>query len=130
MAKLQPIRTESDTEDSGGVARYRDQLYARCRIPNFHRFISAASGDARPIPTESEMFKAAKYANAFWYPQQSLEQAVMFKAAQNLNVDQVDAREWVSLNFSSAAGFKNVHQWLADNGLLKSGPNGGNSCGV
>jgi hypothetical protein len=80
--------------------------------------------------TESEMFTAAKYANAFWYPQQSLEQAVMFKAAQNLNVDQVDAREWVSLNFSSAAGFKNVHQWLADNGLLKSGPNGGNSCGV
>ncbi len=80
--------------------------------------------------TESEMFNAAKYANAFWYPQQSLEQAVMFKAAQNLNVDQVDAREWVSLNYSSAAGFKNVHQWLADNGLLKSGPNGGNSCGV
>jgi hypothetical protein len=80
--------------------------------------------------TESEMFNAARYANAFWYPQQSLEQAVMFKAAKNLNVDQVDAREWVSINYSSAAGFKNVHQWLADNGLLKSGPNGGNSCGV
>jgi hypothetical protein len=80
--------------------------------------------------TVDEMFQAAKYVNAFWYPQQSLEQAVAFKAAQGLDYNQVDARELTSAKFSSGTGFKGVHQWLADNGLLQQGPGGGNNCGV
>lgn len=80
--------------------------------------------------TVDEMFKAAKYVNAFWYPQQSMEQAVAFKAAKGLDYAQVDARELTSAKFSSGTGFKGVHQWLADNGLLQQGPGGGNNCGV
>ncbi len=80
--------------------------------------------------TVDEMFTAAKHVNAFWYPQQSLEQAVAFKAAKGLDYNEVDARELTSAKFSSSTGFKGVHQWLADNGLLQQGPGGGNNCGV
>lgn len=80
--------------------------------------------------TVDDMFKAAKYVNAFWYPQQSLELAIAFKAGRTLDFDQVDARELTSAKFSSGSGFQAVHQWLANNGLLQQGPGGGNNCGV
>lgn len=38
-----------------------------------------------------EMFQAAKYANAYWYPQQSLELATYFKAAQKAENALTDA---------------------------------------
>lgn len=80
--------------------------------------------------TVADMFKAAKYVNAFWYPQQSLEIAIGFKAGRGLDFNQADARELTSAKFSSGTGFQGVHQWLADNGLLQQGPGGGNNCGV
>ena len=80
--------------------------------------------------TVDEMFKAAKYVNAFWYPRQSRELAMAFKAAQNMDFAAIDARELTSINLSSGVGFQGVHQWLADNGLLQQGPGGGNNCGV
>lgn len=77
-----------------------------------------------------EMFQAAKYANAYWYPQQSLELATFFKTAQNVDFDQVDSRQLVGQRFSSLSGFQTVHQWLSTNGLLQQAPGSGNSCGV
>jgi len=77
-----------------------------------------------------EMFTAAKYANAFWYPQQSLELAAFFKYSQNLDFDQVDSSLILGQNFSSATGFQTVHNYLASNGLLEQAPGSGNSCGV
>lgn len=77
-----------------------------------------------------EMFQAAKYANAFWYPQQSLELATYFKAAQGVNFDQADSRQLLNWQFSSRSGFQTVHQYLFNNGLLGQAPGGGNSCGV
>jgi hypothetical protein len=80
--------------------------------------------------TVDEMFTAAKYVNAFWYPQQSLELAMAFKAAQGMDFAAIDAKELTSINLSSGTGFQGVHQWLANNGLLPQGPDGGNNCGV
>ena len=85
-----------------------------------------ASQDA----TTDEMLAAAKYVNAFWYPQQTLEQAMFFKAARGLDFDQVQPREIVGARYSSASGFRAVHKLLADNGLLQPSSSGGNSCGV
>jgi hypothetical protein len=79
--------------------------------------------------TVDDMFTAAKYVNAFWYPQQSLEQAVAFKAAKGLDYNQVNARELTSAKFSSGTGFKGVHQWLATT-VAQQGSGGGNNCGV
>ena len=85
-----------------------------------------ASQDA----SAEEMFTAAKYANAFWYPQQTLELATFYKSTQGLDFSQVDSREIVGPNFSSGSGFQAVHQWLTENGVLEGSSGGGNSCGV
>jgi hypothetical protein len=85
-----------------------------------------ASQDA----TADEMFAAAKYVTAFWYPQQMLEVATVFKATQNVDFAQADARQVVSEKYSSGSGFQNVHQWLASNSLLEQVSSSGGSCGV
>jgi len=85
-----------------------------------------ASEDA----SEAEMFAAAKYANAFWYPQQYFELALYFDTIEGQDFASVDAARVVSREFSSGAGFGQVHQYLAANGLLQQAPGSGNSCGV
>ncbi len=78
----------------------------------------------------AEMFDAAKYANAFWFPQQSLELAVLFKTAKNVEFTQVDASQVVGQQLFSGSGFQAVHQWLVQSGKLDQAPNGGGGCGV
>jgi hypothetical protein len=77
-----------------------------------------------------EMYAAAKNVNAFWFPQQTLEQALYFQHSKNLEYASIDARTIVSVDYSSGSGFQQTHQWLAQNGLLDQGPNSGNNCGV
>jgi len=76
-----------------------------------------------------EMFEAAKYISAFWFPQQMLEVALYFNATQNVNFTDANARLVVGQEKFSNSGFRSMHQWLADNGLLEQAPSGG-SCGV
>jgi hypothetical protein len=78
----------------------------------------------------AEMFEAAKYVTAFWYPQQMLELATAFKAADKQEFALVDAKTVVSYQYASISGFQAVHQWLTQNGLLEQAPSGGGSCGV
>jgi hypothetical protein len=84
-----------------------------------------ASQDA----TREEMFEAAKYFNAFWYPSQTLEIATFYKEAMSIDFSEVDARQLVSKDISSGSGYQVVRQWLASNGFLQQTPSGG-SCGV
>lgn len=80
--------------------------------------------------TVEEMFGAAKYVNAFWYPQQMLEIATYFDANENVTFAEANSRQVVSRQYSSGSGFKAVHQWLASNSLLEQIPNSGGGCGV
>ncbi len=80
--------------------------------------------------SSAEMFEAAKYVTAFWYPQQMLEIATAFKASDKQAFAQVDAKKLVSYQYSSISGYQAVHQWLSQNGLLQQAPSGGGSCGV
>jgi hypothetical protein len=75
-----------------------------------------------------EMFKAAKYVNAYWFPQQTLEMATYFKANQKIDFVDADARLVVGKDYSSAAGASMVHQSLQSNGLLKETPSQGGNC--
>jgi hypothetical protein len=77
-----------------------------------------------------EMYSAAKYANAFWFPQQTVEQALYFKSSQKSEYTNVDARMITSRQSSSSSGFQSIHQWLADNNLLDQLPKSGSNCGV
>jgi hypothetical protein len=80
--------------------------------------------------TKDEMFEAAKYVNAFWYPNQNMEVALFFKASQDIDFVDADPRQIVSRSFSSGSGYQVVKEWLSNNGLLQQGPSGGGSCGV
>ena len=77
-----------------------------------------------------EMFEAAKYVNAFWFPQQMMETAVYLNATQNVDFIHAAARQVVGQAIFSGSGFQAVHQWLSDNGLLQQSPGGGGSCGI
>jgi hypothetical protein len=77
-----------------------------------------------------EMFEAAKYANAYWYPSQTLELAAFFQAKDKAGFSEVDSSQLVSQQYSSLSGFRNVHTWLSNNGVLPQAPGGGSSCGV
>jgi hypothetical protein len=68
------------------------------------------------------MFSAAKQVNAFWFPKQSLEQAIFFVATQLKDYANVDARWMVSQEYFSATGFRQLHQWLKENGMLGDEP--------
>ncbi len=85
-----------------------------------------ASQDA----STAEMFDAAKYVTAFWYPQQMLEIATAFKSVDKGDFTQVDAKTVVSYQYASISGYQAVHQYLSQNGLLEQAPSGGGSCGV
>ncbi len=77
-----------------------------------------------------EMFEAAKYFNAFWFPKEYLDLATYFKVAEGEDFADIDARTIVSNEFSSGFGWSRVNQWLAQNSLLQNTPQGGGGCGV
>jgi hypothetical protein len=75
-----------------------------------------------------EMFEAAKYINAYWFPQQTLEAAIYLQLDEDIDFKDADARLVVSEKFSSAAGSSMVHQDLQERGLLRQAPGQGGSC--
>ncbi len=76
-----------------------------------------------------EMFTAAKYVNAYWFPQQALETAMYLKSNRNIDFAQADPRTVTGKDFFSATGAGRVHVSLQSEGLLPKTPNGGGSCG-
>ena len=80
--------------------------------------------------TVEELYEAAKYVSAFWYPQQAAETAIFFQKNMNLAYADVDPRLAVGPEVFSASGFQQVHEWLVANDALPQPSGGGNSCGV
>lgn len=78
--------------------------------------------------TTDQMFEAAKYVNAFWFPQQNLEIAMYLKADQNISFKDADARLVTGADVSSSSGSATVHQYLQTSGLLPEAPKQGGSC--
>jgi len=75
-----------------------------------------------------EMFQAAKYVNAFWFPQQTLEIALDLKANRDMGFAEADARLVTGQEFSSGSGFGAVHQRLQTLGIVPQTQGGGGSC--
>jgi hypothetical protein len=75
-----------------------------------------------------EMFEAAKYVNAYWFPQQTLETALYLQVTENTDFAGADARLVVSDRFSAGSGAARVHQELQAIGLLPQAPNQGGNC--
>jgi hypothetical protein len=77
-----------------------------------------------------KMYEAAKYFNAFWFPQQYLDLAIYFKAKDGQDFKDIDAKLVVGQDFSSARGWSKTKKWLAANNLVEKAPAGGGGCGV
>jgi hypothetical protein len=78
--------------------------------------------------TAQEMFEAAKYINAYWFPQQTLETAIYLQMNEGVDFRDADAKLVVSEKFSSGAGASMVHEDLQAKGLLKQSSGQGGSC--
>lgn len=79
---------------------------------------------------QDQMFEAAKYFNAFWFPGNYYDLATYFKNKEGKDYKNIDARILLSKSYSSASGYQVVKQWLVNNGLVKEPPKSGGGCGV
>jgi hypothetical protein len=75
-----------------------------------------------------EMFEAAKYVNAYWFPQQTLEIAMYLQLNQDTDFVDADAKLVVGNTLSSGSGFGVVHEDLQARGVLKQAPGQGGGC--
>ena len=75
-----------------------------------------------------QMYKAAKYINAYWFPQQTLETAIYLQLNEGVDFASADAKRVVGNQLSSGSGASMVHEDLQKKGLLKEAPGQGGSC--
>ncbi len=80
--------------------------------------------------TEKQLFEAAKYYNAFWFPSNYYDLALYFKNSQGKSFRDVPAEIILGKDYSSASGWSKVKKWLADKGIVEQPPEQGGSCGV
>lgn len=85
---------------------------------------------AKEKAKEDEMFEAAKYFNAFWFPGNYYDLALYFKNKEGKNFSQLKGKVVLVKDYSSASGWQQVKQWLANNGLIEQPPKQGGGCGV
>ncbi len=80
--------------------------------------------------TENQMYEAAKYFNAFWFPGNYYDIALYFKNKEGKNFRQVSGQVVLSKDYSSASGAQSVKKWLIDKGIQEAPPKQGGGCGV
>ena len=65
---------------------------------------------------QDQMFEAAKYFNAFWFPGNYYDLAVYFKTSKGLAFKDIDARLLLSKDYSSATGYQKYKQKTSQSG--------------
>lgn len=80
--------------------------------------------------TEQQIYDAAKYFNAFWFPGNYYDLALYFKNKEGKSFKDIDSRILLSKDYSSASGWQNAKEWLAGKGLIQQPPKQGGGCGV
>ena len=80
--------------------------------------------------TEKQMYEAAKYYNAFWFPSNYYDLALYFKNKEGKKFSQVSAKIILGKDFSSSSRWQAAKQWLVNKGVVEQPPKQGGSCGV
>lgn len=80
--------------------------------------------------SESQMYEAGKYFNAFWFPGNYYDIALYFKNKEGKSFKDIDAKTLLSKDYSSASGWQTIKQWLVDKGLVQQPPKQGGGCGI
>ncbi|MBI1863926.1 hypothetical protein HYS03_01820 [Candidatus Woesebacteria bacterium] len=87
--------------------------------------VMAANGE-----TEDQMYEAAKYFNAFWFPGNYYDLAEYFKAKEGKSFKDINARTLLGKDYSSSTGYQTIKQWLTTNNIGDVPPKQGGGCGV
>ncbi len=87
--------------------------------------VMAAQGSS-----ENQMYEAAKYFNAFWFPTNYYDLAVYFKNKDGKSFAEVPGEVILGKDYSSATGWQNIKQWLTAKGIEPPPSSQGASCGV
>lgn len=80
--------------------------------------------------TEQQLYDAAKYVNAFWFPSNYYDLANYFYHKENRSFADIPAQTILGKNYSSASGWQGIKKWLGDNGYDQPAPSTGGSCGT
>lgn len=80
--------------------------------------------------SKDQMYAAAKYVNAYWFPGIYYDLARYFKIKENKRFRDVDAQIVLSKEYSSAQGAQSVKKWLIDKGIIDEPSPKGGGCGV
>ncbi len=82
--------------------------------------------------SEEELFEAAKYFSAYWFPNQALDVATFFMITENKDFTELDAKTFVSKQYFSGRGWSQVKKWLEQNVDVEQQQtsNEGGGCGV
>ncbi len=82
--------------------------------------------------SENEMYEAAKYFSAFWFPNQMIDVATYFQITENKDFKDIDAKITVSKRFFSWRGWSGLKGWLQKNSNTgqQQAPQSGGGCGV
>lgn len=81
--------------------------------------------------SENQMFEAAKYINAYWFPTNYYDLAKYVKIKEGKSFTQIDPKIILGKNYSSATGYSTIKKWLEEKeGTAQNTSGGGSSCGV
>lgn len=87
--------------------------------------VMAANGKS-----EKEMYEAAKYFNAFWFPGNYYDLAQYFKTKEGKSFKDIEAKVLLSRDYSSSTGYNGIKKWLTSNNVGEASPKQGGGCGV
>lgn len=79
---------------------------------------------------QSQMYDAAKYFNAFWFPGNYYDLALYFKNKEGKSFKNIDAKVLLGRNYSSTSGWQSAKSWLTEKGIIEQPPKQGGGCGA
>lgn len=80
--------------------------------------------------TENQMYDAAKYFNAYWFPGNYYDIALYFKNKEGKSFQQIPGQLVLAKEYSSSSGWQQVKQWLVSKGIIQQPPKKSGGCGV
>lgn len=82
--------------------------------------------------SEQQMYDAAKYTNAYWFPTNYYDIARYLKMNGGKSFTAVDSKTVLGKNYSSATGYSQIKKWLTEGETKNAVPQqgSGSSCGV
>lgn len=81
--------------------------------------------------SEQQMYDAAKYINAYWFPTNYYDIAKYLKANGGKSFSQMDSKTVLGKTYSSASGYSQIKKWLTERETKNEAPQqGSSSCGV